>query len=122
MRERERSRSHQRQRNPADRWIRLVDIYYDVSASGNVSVGGYMDYYVGSTLCSIELLTMSGDWGSNVQPGTGKHIVWNSGVDAPWISGTDFRVDVSATLMGFGGYAYSGYFSLDNSTMPRWLT
>ena len=61
---------------------KLVDIYYDVAdASGHAQTVWINVSADGGGTWTIPASSVSGDAGSGVTPGTGKHIVWNAGQD-----------------------------------------
>lgn len=74
---------------------KLVDIYYNVSdADGdaqNVQVQVSAD---GGVSYTIPCVTLSGHVGAGVTVGTGKHIVWNAGIDwnGQFVASTKVRV------------------------------
>ena len=58
-----------------------VDVYYDVSASVpplTVSVQVSAD---GGATFAVNAVSLTGDVGSGLQPGSNKHVVWNAGAD-----------------------------------------
>jgi sulfatase modifying factor 1 len=74
----------------------LVDIYYNLAdADGDactVWTAGSLD---GGVTWTLAMLTLSGDVGAGVTPGTGKHIVWDGGANAPGTFG-NVRIRVYA--------------------------
>lgn len=59
---------------------KLVDIAYDVTATGAVSVSVVVSTNSGITY-DLPATSFSGDYGAGVTPGTGKAIVWDAGAD-----------------------------------------
>ena len=60
----------------------LVDIYYDLTnASGDLQTIALRASSDSGQTFTIPLVTVTGDAGFNVSPGTDKHILWNAGVD-----------------------------------------
>jgi len=98
-----------------------VDIYYNVSdpdtATFTVSVMVSSD---GGGSYTISASSVSGDVGSNVPRGTGKHIVWNAGTDLPGAYGTNYKVSVTASDSVYSGqmiYIPAGSFLMGNSNV-----
>jgi len=96
-----------------------VDIYYNVSdpdtATLTISV---MVSNNGGSSYTITPSSISGDVGSNVPRGTGKHIVWNAGTDLPGAYGTNYKVAVTASDSAYSGQMISipaGDFQMGNS-------
>jgi formylglycine-generating enzyme required for sulfatase activity len=96
---------------------KLVDITYDLEAIGwsGVAVSLQVSSDAGATW-TIPVVTVSGDIGDNVTPGSGKTIVWNAGADWPRNYGTQMRFRVTADdgvtpLTGFS-YIPPGSFSM----------
>ena len=83
----------------------LVDITYDLAASSSVTVSVEIatNWYTRSTL-SVSNLTGNGV-GSNVNPGVGKQIVWDAGVD--WLG--QFSTDVWLKVTADNGWYPSGF-------------
>jgi len=76
---------------------KLVDIYYNVSDPDSPTVGVRVKVSNdGGSTYNIIPVTMTGDFGETVVPGTGKHIVWNAGSDMPYTFSGNFRVAVTA--------------------------
>ena len=75
---------------------KLVDIYYHVADpdSDKLMITAKISADGGATY-SITPQTLSGDVGV-VEPGTGKHIVWDAGKDLPRTYGTQYRASVTA--------------------------
>lgn len=75
----------------------LVDIYYDLADvySGNASVSVLVSTDGGLTYRAAAA-SFTGDVGSNVAPGTQRHIVWNVGADWPSISASNIRIKIVA--------------------------
>ena len=88
---------------------KLVDIYYNVSdAEGDsLKIGVEVSNNAGQTY-SIPASSLTGDYGSGITPGTGKHIVWNAGVDWDGEYSSQMRVKVVASDgTGLPGLAWS---------------
>ena len=62
----------------------LVDIGYDLQAPGYAAVTVTLEASSdGGATWTLPVLTVSGDVGSGVAPGTGRAIVWDAGADWP---------------------------------------
>ena len=73
----------------------LVDIYYNVAASGPCTV------YVavsdnGGTSYGVPVFTLTGAVGPGVTPGNDRHAVWNAGTDWPGEFSSQCRVRITA--------------------------
>jgi len=66
---------------------RMVDIYYDLSHDAPCTVWPVISGDGGATW-NVPALTLTGDVGHNVAPGTNKHIVWDAGRDIPGVAAT----------------------------------
>ncbi len=77
---------------------RIVDITYDVEDADRVllTISVHVSFDGGNTFETDIVKTCTGDIGENIQPGTGKHIAWDAGTDAPDIYTLDFVVKVIA--------------------------
>ncbi|MEI6713395.1 MAG: immunoglobulin domain-containing protein, partial [Verrucomicrobiota bacterium] len=95
----------------------LVDVYYDLTGSGSsqvilsVSSDGGLTY-------KVPVKTVTGHVGT-VAVGTGKHLVWNAGVDWPAEASGNLKVRVTAwDLTGASGGAFatipSGTYQMGN--------
>lgn len=73
---------------------KLVDIYYNLSASGPCTVWPVVSGDGGVTW-NVPAQTFTGDLGANVSTGSGRHIVWDAGADIPGKVGS-FRARVFA--------------------------
>lgn len=75
---------------------KLVDIYYDLAdADGdNCTVWAVISDNNGVTW-TAPAITLTGAVGSNISPGTGKHIIWDAGKDMPGKVG-DYKARVFA--------------------------
>jgi hypothetical protein len=74
---------------------KLVDIYYDVSHNMPITISLQASDDNGVTWtfpCSF----ISGDVGTNISPGTGKHIVWDVFLEHPNINGNEYRFKIIA--------------------------
>lgn len=90
----------------------IVDITYDVTAIKfvDISVEASSD---GGVTWDLTCANLTGDVGSGVMPGTNKQIVWDFYVDNPGLSGSNYRVRVTAddnletgTMTGNDGKSY----------------
>ena len=80
----------------------LVDVYYDLNDSDGDTMFVTMQVSSdGGTTWNFRCDSISGDTGSDILTGTGKHIVWNFGKEHPQTSGTDFKVQIVADDTGF---------------------
>lgn len=73
---------------------RLVDIRYDLANQAPCAVWPVVSAD-GGALWNVPVLTLSGDFGPGVVPGTNRHIVWDAGADIPGVVRT-FRARVYA--------------------------
>ena len=73
---------------------KLVDIYYDVSASTSTLTIAVQVSADGGLTYTIPAVTFSGAVGAGVAPGAGNHIVWNAGADwnGQWVPSCVARV------------------------------
>ena len=74
---------------------KLVDIYYNVTAGSAVTVTIAVSSD-GGTSYSVPAATFTGDFGSGVQPGSDRHVVWSAGIDWNGQFTTRGRVRVTA--------------------------
>ena len=75
----------------------LVDIYYNLAdADGDACTVTVLASDDGGGTWTVPITSLSGAVGSGITPGTGKHIVWDCGVDLPGAYGTDYKVRVCA--------------------------
>jgi hypothetical protein len=76
----------------------IVDISYMLCDADNdlcdVSVLVSND---GGSTWTVSAVSFTGDIGSNIKPGAGKHITWNCKTDLPEAYGTNYRVKLTAT-------------------------
>jgi len=79
---------------------KVVDIYYDVSdADGDtLTITMQVSSDSGQTWDITPLYT-SGDIGANINPGTGKHIIWNAGDEAYTLDGDQYQFKIIADDM-----------------------
>ncbi len=108
---------------------KLINITFDVSDSDNDPLNVIVRISApGSNSFQVETINISGDVGEGIMPGTGKTIVWNSGIDCPNNYGSDFKVMIHAddgrgneghVNDGYGDYLYvpSGIYS----SLPTYL-
>ncbi len=73
----------------------LVDIYYDVAAAAPVTVTVAVSTDSGVSY-NAPAASLSGDLGSGVAPGNGKHVVWNAGADLAALYFPNVKVRVTA--------------------------
>jgi formylglycine-generating enzyme required for sulfatase activity len=96
-----------------------VDIYYDLSdlyagtasISVLVSTDGGLTYHAAAA-------SFTGDVGAGVDPGAGRHIVWNVGADWSSLSASNVRVKIVADRAPAGadmGLVPSGAFNMGNA-------
>lgn len=74
---------------------KLVDIYYDLSdADGDAQLIQMQVSADGGLTYTIPCVTLSGNIGAGVTPGSGRHIVWNAGADwnGQFVPSTKVRV------------------------------
>jgi formylglycine-generating enzyme required for sulfatase activity len=73
------------------------DVTYDLETVGDiaVTVSLFLSTDSGASYPNL-CATVTGDIGSEVLPGTGKHIVWNAGADFPGLSSATCRLRVTA--------------------------
>jgi formylglycine-generating enzyme required for sulfatase activity len=75
----------------------LVDITYDLETIGDIAVTVSLTLSAdGGANFTYPCLTMTGDVGAGVLPGTGKHIVWDAGIDYPDLNSTTCQLRVTA--------------------------
>jgi sulfatase modifying factor 1 len=94
---------------------KLVDINYDVAAPGfpSLAVSLQISSDEGATW-TVPAVTVSGDVGISVAPGTGKAIVWNAGTD--WAG--NFSTQMRFRVFADDGFAYipSGSFTMGRTS------
>jgi len=76
---------------------KLVDIHYDVSDSdgGPLRVEVQVSSNAGRYY-DVPAVSLTGDVGTNLNPGTNKHVVWNAGLDWPGLFSDQMKVRVFA--------------------------
>jgi len=74
----------------------LVDIYYSVSSPSNSLSVAVSNSINGGVTFNSHAASLSGDIGSGIEPGTGKHVVWNAGADLTPANFTEVVVLVAA--------------------------
>ena len=74
----------------------VVDIYYDVSAATNRVTVSLAISTNGGVAFNAPAASLSGDLGSGVTTATGKHVVWNAGVDLAALYFPNVKVRVTA--------------------------
>ena len=76
---------------------RLMDIHYDLSDAGadtcTISVEVSND---GGANYTVPAASFTGDIGSGITPGTGKHIIWDCKADLPGAVGSNYKIKVIA--------------------------
>ena len=102
----------------------IVDIYYNVSDSDTATLticvmvssnGGRQSY-------TISASSVSGDVGSSVSSGTGKHIIWNVGTTIPGAYSASYKISVIASDSAFSGqmiYITAGSFLMGNNSIDN---
>ncbi len=82
----------------------LVDVYYDLAEPDGDTCAVYLSVSSdGGGTWAMPAASVSGDLGAEVAQGTGKHIIWDIGKDAPGIVGNNFRARVTADDKKFLG-------------------
>jgi parallel beta-helix repeat protein len=78
----------------------LVDIYYDVTTAGGLPLEVTVEASDDNGLTwDLPCSSLTGDVGEYIYEGTDKHVVWDFYGDNPNISGSNFKVRVSAECM-----------------------
>jgi formylglycine-generating enzyme required for sulfatase activity len=101
---------------------KLVDISYNLAdADGDVQTIQVQVSGDGGLTYTIPCVTLTGDVGTGITPGTGKHIVWNAGADwnGQFVASTKVRITASdgaypAPPVGMV-YIPAGVFQMGNS-------
>ncbi|MHC4738452.1 MAG: SUMF1/EgtB/PvdO family nonheme iron enzyme [Planctomycetota bacterium] len=76
---------------------KLVDIYYDLDdVDGDLCTVSVEVSDDGGSSWGVTAVSLTGDIGEDIMPGTGKHIIWDCGADLPGAYGTDYQVRVYA--------------------------
>ncbi len=78
----------------------LVDIYYSVSSPSN-SLKISVSNSINGVIPFKAMQSLTGDVGSGITPGTGKHIIWNAGADLSVSNFTDVVVLVAADDLSY---------------------
>jgi len=100
---------------------KLVDIYYDVSASTSTLTIAAQVSADGGTTYTIPATTFTGAIGAGVAPGISRHIVWNAGADwnGQWVPNCKVRVTANDGITPpppFGmAYIPAGTFQMGDS-------
>ena len=82
------------QRNDSSKF---VDIYYDLTgASTDVFTISIEISDDGGAKWNVPATSFTGDIGSGITPGTGKHIIWDCKADLPGVIGSNYKVRVIA--------------------------
>ncbi len=101
---------------------KLVDIYYDLAdPDGDTSTVWVVASDDGGATWRVPALTFTGAIGTNVTPGTNKHIIWDAGRDMPGKIG-NYSVRIYADDgQGPGAMALvpGGWFPYQNSGPPE---
>ncbi len=100
---------------------KLVDITYDLAAPGFTAVAvGLQISSDGGATWTLPAVSVSGDIGASVAPGTGKTIVWDAGTDFPqsYSSQMRFRVTADDGVTPLTGFAYipAGSFTMGRTS------
>lgn len=95
---------------------KIIDIVYNLShtepctISLDISTNAGLDYDLQPSRTNL-----SGDTGNGILPGTNKHIIWNAGAEIFTLTGSAYRVRVTATSLSSGDntlvYIPAGSFS-----------
>ncbi|MEI6714148.1 MAG: SUMF1/EgtB/PvdO family nonheme iron enzyme [Verrucomicrobiota bacterium] len=94
----------------------LVDVTYDLVGTEDVALSISND---GGATFNIPVVSASGDTGASVSAGTGKHIVWNAGVDWPNNGSANLVARVTATKPTPSSPIPSGYAQIPAGTYQR---
>ncbi|MDY0151532.1 MAG: SUMF1/EgtB/PvdO family nonheme iron enzyme [Candidatus Cloacimonas sp.] len=82
---------------------KTIDIYYDLAEAGGVActVSLKISHNEGASFALLPTFTnLSGDIGSGITPGTGKHITWNAGAEPYYLDGSFiYRVEADNSLL-----------------------
>ncbi|WP_294222891.1 hypothetical protein [Prosthecobacter sp.] len=85
---------------------RLIDINYDVQASGVGTVKIKLEVSAdGGASSSVPVQTVSGDVGDNVAVGANKQITWDAGTDWPGHENSQMRFRVIADDLVIAGFS-----------------
>jgi hypothetical protein len=82
---------------------KIIDVYYDLAHNNpceiflSISTNGGISYDL-----QPQRANLSGAVGSNVRPGTNRHIIWNAGAESTSLNGAQYRVKIFASSP-FGG-------------------
>ena len=105
---------------------KLVDISYDVFDSDNDPLKVRVEISAnGGRTFDVPAITLSGDIGGNVSPGTSKQIVWNAGLDWDGEYSPEMRVKIIASdghgvpEMAWGTEVAAGGFLLGQDGGPE---
>lgn len=89
-----------------------VDIYYSVSHDQPLTISLQVSKDNGATW-DVPCTVLSGDIGSNISPGLGKHIIWNVLLDQPDINYSNYVFRLVATDGVLYGSITSGQVEID---------
>ena len=78
----------------------VVDIYYDLASASNALAVSVSISTNGGVAYNAPAVSLSGDLGSGVAPGTGKHLVWNARTDLAALYFPNVKVRVMADDSG----------------------
>jgi len=78
----------------------LVDIYYDLASASNAPTVSVAVSTNSGAVFNALAASLSGDLGSGVAPGTGKHVVWNAGAELTALYFPNVKVRVTADDSG----------------------
>ena len=78
----------------------VVDIYYDLASASNALTVSVSISTNGGVAYNAPAVSLSGDLGSGIAPGTGKHLVWNAGADLTALYFPNVKVRVMADDSG----------------------
>jgi hypothetical protein len=96
----------------------LVDIYYDLASAGNAASVSVIISTNGGAAFNAPAVSLTGDLGSSITPGTGKHVVWNAGADLTALYFPNVKVRVQVPATG----AFSDNFDGGVIDTNKWMT
>lgn len=100
---------------------KLVDISYNVSFIGGetVDISCEVSTNAGASY-DVPVSSFSGDYGAGVEPGTGRLIIWNAGVDWNENYSEQMMVRITAAASRFQVLDDNGLLIADNNTGLLW--